>query len=98
MPIYDYRCEQCGEFSVLRKMSESSLPAMCDQCGEPAPRIISAPRLALMDSGRRIAFERNEKSAHDRRDVQAVVVQAHTPVLQAITAPLLPVQSNKVLA
>lgn len=70
MPIYDYRCEQCGEFSVLRKMSESSLPAMCDQCGEPAPRIISAPRLALMDSGRRIAFERNEKSAHAPRQAR----------------------------
>ena len=70
MPIYDYRCEQCGEFSALRKMSESSLPCTCENCGEPAARIISAPNLALMDSGRKKAFERNEKSAHAPRQAR----------------------------
>jgi len=37
MPVYDYRCAQCGEFSALRKMSESSLPCTCENCGELAP-------------------------------------------------------------
>lgn len=70
MPIYDYRCEQCGDFSVLRKMSESSLPATCIECGAQAARIISAPNLALMDGARRSAFERNEKSAHAPRQAR----------------------------
>lgn len=70
MPIYDYRCEHCGEFSALRKMSESSLPAICSDCGSEAARIISAPNLALMDGSRRSAFERNEKSAHAPRQAR----------------------------
>ena len=28
MPLYDYRCEQCGDFTELRKMSEAG-----DMCG-----------------------------------------------------------------
>ncbi|HEC75408.1 MAG TPA: zinc ribbon domain-containing protein [Methylophaga aminisulfidivorans] len=70
MPIYDYRCEQCGEFSALRKMSESSLPCTCESCGEQAPRIISAPNLALMNGNTRSAYERNEKSAHAPRQAR----------------------------
>ena len=30
MPVYEYECESCGVFSALRKMSESSEPAVCE--------------------------------------------------------------------
>lgn len=66
MPLYDYRCEQCGTFSALRKMSEASDAVACE-CGEMAARIITAPYLALMDRATRIAKQRNEKSAHEPR-------------------------------
>lgn len=64
MPIYDYHCDQCGEFSVMRPMAESALDHDCPECGETAPRIISAPRLAIMDPSNRMRWERNEKSRH----------------------------------
>jgi putative FmdB family regulatory protein len=70
MPIYDYRCSECGEFSALRKMSEASESVSCPECGEMASRIISAPYLALMDRNTRVANERNEKSAHEPRKVR----------------------------
>lgn len=70
MPIYDYRCEQCGEFSALRKMSEAGDSVACVECGEMAVRIISAPYLALMDRNSRVANERNEKSAHEPKQVR----------------------------
>jgi len=70
MPLYDYRCEQCGSsFSALRKMSEASEAAACE-CGEMAERIISAPYLALMDRSTRIAKQRNEKAAHEPRQAR----------------------------
>lgn len=69
MPLYDYRCEQCGTFSALRKMSEASEAAACE-CGEMAARIISAPYLALMDRATRIAKQRNEKAAHEPRSAR----------------------------
>ncbi|MCX4191364.1 FmdB family zinc ribbon protein [Methylophaga sp. OBS1] len=67
MPLYDYRCDSCGSFSAMQKMSQSSAPAVCPACGAMADRIISAPRLALMDRGTRTAMERNEASAHAPR-------------------------------
>ena len=65
MPVYEYECDTCGVFTALRKMSESAAPAQCDECGCESPRIMSAPRLAVMDKSQRVAHERNEKSAHD---------------------------------
>lgn len=70
MPVYEYECKVCGVFSALRKMSESHLSAFCD-CGQESERIMSVPKLAVMDKTQRIAHERNEKSAdsptHRRR-------------------------------
>ncbi len=64
MPVYEYECNTCGVFSALRKMSESRLPAFCKACGEESRRILSVPKLAVMDKQQRTAHERNEKSAH----------------------------------
>lgn len=65
MPIYEYQCNSCGPFAALRRMSEFELPTICDSCGESAARIISAPRLAVIEKSSRVAHERNEKSAHE---------------------------------
>lgn len=70
MPLYEYRCNSCGQFSAMQKMSQSSSPSSCPSCGVMAERIISAPRLALMDKGTRTAMERNEKSAHAPRQAR----------------------------
>jgi putative FmdB family regulatory protein len=67
MPLYDYRCNDCGPFSAIKKMSESSNPALCENCGSISKRLISAPYFALLGQGQRIAHERNEKSAHEPR-------------------------------
>jgi putative FmdB family regulatory protein len=43
MPIYEYRCGQCGHlFSLIRSMSLSGEAAVCPQCSDPgARRLIS---------------------------------------------------------
>ena len=65
MPVYEYECNSCGVFTALRKMSESSQPTVCEDCGSESPRIMSAPRLAVLGKSQLMAHERNEKSAHD---------------------------------
>jgi putative FmdB family regulatory protein len=67
MPIYEYECDDCGIFTALRSMSQSSLPANCEFCGCESPRILSVPRLAVLGKSQREAHERNEKSAHEPR-------------------------------
>ncbi|MEI9897205.1 MAG: FmdB family zinc ribbon protein [Chthoniobacter sp.] len=67
MPSYDYECQTCGTFTEFRPISERDVPASCMICDEPAPRVISAPNLALMNPLHRMAATRNERSRHEPR-------------------------------
>ena len=67
MPVYDYACDACGPFTVLRPMEEFREPCICPSCGASAPRaFLTAPALG-MDSRRRRAVATNERSAHEPR-------------------------------
>jgi len=65
MPLYDYVCRQCGEFTAWGSIQHSSDDAACPDCGQDSRRVISAPRLAVMSPQSRVAHERNEKSANE---------------------------------
>ncbi len=52
MPIYEYRCESCGE--ELEKIQKFSDPPLkdCSVCGEPAlKKLVSASSFRLKGSG-----------------------------------------------
>lgn len=44
MPIYEYRCRNCGnEFELLRRLSDSDDDVECEKCGtRKVERLISA--------------------------------------------------------
>ncbi|MBP0617003.1 FmdB family zinc ribbon protein [Jiella mangrovi] len=68
MPFYDYACSDCGTFTSLRPMAQAADPCACPDCGASARRVIlTAPRLAMMDAGRRNAFATNERSSNAPR-------------------------------
>jgi putative FmdB family regulatory protein len=52
MPIYAYRCDDCGfEKDVLQKFSDAALTD-CPQCHKPAfNRMVSAPAFQLKGTG-----------------------------------------------
>ena len=52
MPIYEYRCESCGEeMEKLQRMSDDKL-VDCPTCGEPSlKRLVSAAAFRLKGSG-----------------------------------------------
>lgn len=64
MPVYEYNCEECGPFTKMRGLDMSSAPANCPECGASSPKIFSMINLRTMGSENRIAWERNERSAH----------------------------------
>lgn len=39
MPTYDYRCPQCGKFTVTQKITEKAL-TKCPSCGASVNRLI----------------------------------------------------------
>ncbi len=52
MPIYEYRCAECGhEMEKLQKISDPPL-AECPACGKPAlEKLVSAPGFRLKGGG-----------------------------------------------
>ncbi len=52
MPIYEYRCESCGEsLEKLQKLSDAALD-ICPSCGKPElKKLISAAGFRLKGSG-----------------------------------------------
>jgi putative FmdB family regulatory protein len=64
MPVYEFNCEECGPFTKLRSLDQSSAPANCPECGAGSSRIFSVIHLRAMRPENRVAWERNERSAH----------------------------------
>ncbi len=46
MPLYDYRCADCGDFREFRSMAQSDVPHACPGCGKPSDRLFTTPFLA----------------------------------------------------
>ena len=63
MPLYEYRCNPCGEFEAWRSLAEYNAPTNCPNCDQPAQKIFSAPNINL-NSGSLSAISR--KSSEPR--------------------------------
>lgn len=51
MPLYEYRCQSCGEVSeVLQRMDDAPL-SECSHCGGALQKLASAPALQFKGSG-----------------------------------------------
>jgi putative FmdB family regulatory protein len=69
MPVYEYACEDCGEFTAVRAMAQCRDPHPCPSCGEEAPRaLVTAPAFAGLAPAVRRAHAVNERSAHEPRN------------------------------
>lgn len=81
MPLYDYLCPECGDFSAWGSIQSPRADTLCPTCSSSSVRQIRAPRLAVMPADKRRAHERNEKSAHEpvfRRRAGCGCSGAHT--------------------
>lgn len=68
MPVYEYCCERCGDFTAMRAMRERDEPQVCPECEVPATRLIlTAPASYLGDTSARKAHALNERAAHEPR-------------------------------
>ena len=45
MPLYEFRCSDCGVFDLWRSLAECNALAHCPTCEAPAQRIFSPPML-----------------------------------------------------
>ncbi|MGY1838751.1 MULTISPECIES: FmdB family zinc ribbon protein [unclassified Modestobacter] len=57
MPLYEFRCPECGPFDLHRDMRDAAATAPCPACDRTAPRhyrvgVGRPPTGALRDAGR----------------------------------------------
>ena len=50
MPIYEYRCEHCGDFEEMQRITDPPLPR-CPKCHRKVRRLISNTSFQLKGSG-----------------------------------------------
>lgn len=67
MPVYNYTCQDCGDFELFRSIEERNHLATCPVCSGLAERFIVAPNLALMNRNVRFAHATNERNRHEPR-------------------------------
>jgi len=59
MPIYEYRCPECGhEEEAIVRFSEATSMRLCSFCGKPTRRLISLPQpVKIPLTGREIVLQ-----------------------------------------
>jgi putative FmdB family regulatory protein len=50
MPIYEYRCDKCGQFEIMQKITERALKR-CPTCQGEVTKLISNTSFQLKGSG-----------------------------------------------
>ncbi|MCR9213729.1 MAG: zinc ribbon domain-containing protein [Proteobacteria bacterium] len=65
MAIYSYYCKDCGPFEDMAPISDYDKPGSCPSCSASSERMISTPRLSVMEAGKRHAHATNERSSHE---------------------------------
>ncbi len=51
MPIYEYRCEQCGDLFEVRQSFKDEPITVHEKCGGRVERLLSVPALQFKGSG-----------------------------------------------
>lgn len=89
MPIYEYRCEACGELQeAIQKMSDAPL-RLCKSCGKEAlERVLSKTSFVLKGSGWYVTDYKSrpsEASSESKSDSKAGSAPASPPKADAST-------------
>lgn len=96
MPIYEYDCPHCGDFTVLRPMAERDQACACPYCDTASERVIlSAPGLATLPGSQRRAHESNERSANAPMNLDEYKASRKHPASCSCCGPSKPVQRTK---
>ena len=63
MPIYEFRCTQCGDFEATHPMSTAPKKQPCPVCGEDARKLFSPANLSTLNSSRARAIDSAARTA-----------------------------------
>jgi len=76
MPIYEYQCENCGEFEVTQKITDNPLKR-CPTCKGKVKRLISNTYFQLKGSGWYLTdYGRKDRDRKEKKEGKAPAADA----------------------
>jgi putative FmdB family regulatory protein len=95
LPIYEYRCDEEGEFEVMRPIGTAPATLPCPVCGTESRRVFSMPMLrSASKSGWNSAIDHAEKSRFEPDVVRSLPpsraanrTAQMTPALRSLPRP-----------
>jgi putative FmdB family regulatory protein len=82
MPIYEYRCTQCGNTVEVLQKAKDKPPEKCPRCGGRLAKLISSPAIQFKGNGWYItdyAKKNSPAPADNRSDKPAAKPEARKP-------------------
>lgn len=68
MPLYEFRCANCGEFEKWQMLAEAGNPVSCPQCDRPSEKIFSPPNINLNSGGLNLRRTESKEPQLVKRD------------------------------
>lgn len=65
MPIYEFKCASCRAFEAVFQMGSAPDVLGCPECGRPAKRRITAPKLSRTGTSAFRLIDQSKRSAHE---------------------------------
>ena len=76
MPIYEYKCQRCGDFEVTQRITEKPL-SRCPTCKAKVKKLISNTSFQLKGSGWYVTdYPRKEKAPKEEKKEKAPAAEA----------------------
>ena len=76
MPIYEYKCQQCGDFEVTQKITDKPL-TRCPACKGKVKKLISNTSFHLKGTGWYVTdYPRKEKAPKEEKKEKAPAAEA----------------------
>ena len=78
MPLYAYKCDDCGPFDKFRRMAEVGNPMPCPECETIATRVFTPPSVNL-NSGSLFKRAASQEPRIVKREGEPVKPQNQSP-------------------
>lgn len=85
MPLYDYKCGQCGEFELEQSMLDKPLTT-CPKCGQPIRRLFSASGIMFKGSGFYVTDNAKKSTLPSPAPAKTATPAAATPAASSLKA------------
>lgn len=83
MPLYEYRCETCGELVEILQRTGDPPPSECARCGGSMRKLLSAPALQFKGSGWYVT----DYARAGKKDAEAAPPSTAEPAKPAASPP-----------